>query len=142
MSTPKESEQKAWVIDQRFDSEHWISQGLKGRGELSFRGKLRFSGEWLGQISSDDPEAWLLVRSGATVRGTIRVSNVVIEGTLEDASIESSFVHVTSGAKVFGRIQADKIVCDSGALVQGRVVAAKALPNQKNTSKTKNTEAL
>jgi len=112
-----------WDSFEVLDSQHWISRGFEGRGDLRFEGNLRFRGVWLGLIEGTNPDAHLFVMKGAKIQGQIRCHRVTVEGDLHDADIQADTFHALNGAHVSGRIRARQLSIDEGAVVEGRVVS-------------------
>jgi cytoskeletal protein CcmA (bactofilin family) len=103
------------------EDQHWVSKTFKGRGELEFSGRLRFSGEWVGVITATDPGSHLFVHSDSKISGLVRVERISIEGRVEDADVEAEHCHILAGARVSGRLRAKHLVVEEGAMIQGRL---------------------
>jgi cytoskeletal protein CcmA (bactofilin family) len=112
-----------WDSFEVLDSQHWVSRGFEGRGDLRFEGNLRFRGRWLGLIEGSSSDSHLFVMKGARIQGQIRCHRVTVEGDLQDADIVADTFHALSGAHVTGRIRAQNLSIDEGAVVEGRVVS-------------------
>lgn len=112
-----------WDSLEVLEGQHWISQGFKGRGELEFSGSLRLSGEWVGTIRSQTPEAQLHILKGARIVGGIKVPRLSVEGDLSDVEIDVDWLKVMAGGRVSGNVRSKVIIVEEGAKIQGRIVS-------------------
>ena len=56
----------------------------------------------------------------ARLRGTIRVPTLSVEeSTLEDVDVEVDYFRALPGSRIFGKVQANNILIEEGALVEG-----------------------
>lgn len=110
---------KIWEDLEVLKDQNWISDEFVGRGHFSFSGQLRFSGDWTGSIESSDPEACLYILKGASVKGTIVANRVVVEGELGDIDLKAKSFEAHKGAVVLGRVCAENLFIEEGAIVQG-----------------------
>jgi len=113
-----------WDSFQGLEGQHWISAKFDGRGDLKFSGHLRFAGRWVGTLVSDDPKARLFILDSAVVSGRIRVEHLSVAGVLQDVDVRSRIFRVLKGSKIFGRIVAEKIIVEEGAIVQGDLICS------------------
>jgi cytoskeletal protein CcmA (bactofilin family) len=113
-----------WESLEILEDQHWISASFRGRGDFTFAGNFRFSGQWQGAMFSETPESHLYVRSGAQISGHVSVARVSVEGQMIDVDVEAEIFHALRGARVVGRVNAKKIIVDEGAIVEGRMVSA------------------
>jgi cytoskeletal protein CcmA (bactofilin family) len=114
-----------WNSLETLEGQHWISHGFRGRGELQFAGCLRISGEWTGRIRSQESGAQLHVMGTGVVSGALRMERLSVEGQLKDVDVEVKWMRVRAGARVYGRIKAETLIVDEGAIVEGRIVTAR-----------------
>jgi cytoskeletal protein CcmA (bactofilin family) len=113
-----------WTSLQSLEGQHWISAQFQGRGDLKFSGHLRFAGNWVGTFVSEDPNARLFILDSAVVSGRIRVDQVSVAGVLQDIDVKTKIFRVLKGSKIFGRVVAEKIIVEEGALVQGDLICS------------------
>lgn len=116
-----ESNQNVWEEFAGLEEQNWITQSVKGRGDIKFNGCLRFAGSWTGSVYSSDPEAHIYLLRGSKITGSIQVPYVTIEGTVEDGCIEAKSLYAKKEARVFGKIKVEKLVLDEGAVVEGQI---------------------
>ena len=112
------------------ENHHWMTRGFSGRGDLEFQGQLRFGGTWRGHISSNDPEAHLVVLKGAKIEGALHVAQISIEGQVEDGELRAKKVRLLEGARVRGRVLAESLVVEPGAVLEGRVQSLAEKPTK------------
>ena len=116
-----QNSESVWEEFSALAEQNWITQSVRGRGDLRFDGCLRFAGHWTGSIFSEDPNAHVYLLKGARIVGSIRATNVTIEGTLEDGVIEAKNLYAKSGAKIFGQVKVENLILDEGSVIEGRV---------------------
>lgn len=121
---------KVWQDLEILDDQNWISSHFRGRGNFSFSGQLRFSGDWKGSIESTDPGACLFVLEGARIEGQIKVARVVVDGSLADVDLSAEVFEAGPMARVEGRVSAKKLSVAEGAVVQGRILSQSANESQ------------
>jgi cytoskeletal protein CcmA (bactofilin family) len=115
---------RIWQDFEMLKEQHWVASDFRGRGEMEFRGQLRFSGQWTGSIRSDDPEARLYILEGARIEGRIHVAHVMVGGFLVDAHVEAQSFQALATAKIAGYVRAERMQIEEGAVLEG-VVGAK-----------------
>jgi cytoskeletal protein CcmA (bactofilin family) len=99
-----------------------IGAGTTVSGDVCFTGGLRIDGVVKGSVSAADGEAGTLVVSEqARVDGEIRVSHVVVNGTVNGPIIADDFLELQAKAKVLGDIQYRTLEMHLGAIVQGKL---------------------
>jgi cytoskeletal protein CcmA (bactofilin family) len=91
-------------------------------GNLTFSGGLRVDGRVRGNVVAADGEAGTLVVSeDAHIEGEIRVSHVVINGTVIGSVHATEYVELQPKANVTGDVHYKTIEMHLGAVVQGRL---------------------
>ncbi len=113
-----------WDSFQGLEGQHWISSQFEGRGDLQFSGHLRFAGRWVGTLVSTDPKARLFILDSAIVSGKVRVDQLSVAGILQDVDVRARIFRVLRGSKIFGRVVAEKIIVEEGALVQADLICS------------------
>jgi cytoskeletal protein CcmA (bactofilin family) len=100
-----------------------IGQGTVIEGDLRFRGGLRIDGEVVGRVLADPGKPSLLVLSEhAKVRGEIRASHVVIDGTVEGPIQADELLELQAKARVCGDIRYAVVEVQHGAIVDGAIL--------------------
>ena len=97
-----------------------IGAGTTVEGNLTFTGGLRVDGRVRGNVVAVDDEAGTLVVSEeARIEGEIRVSHVVVNGTVVGSVYASEYVELQAKANVTGDVHYKTIEMHLGAVVQG-----------------------
>jgi cytoskeletal protein CcmA (bactofilin family) len=102
-----------------------IGAGTIVDGDISFSGGLRIDGQVRGNVTAanGDP-CTLVVSEHARVDGEIRVSHVVINGTINGPVTADDYVELQAGARIVGDVSYRQIEMRVGAVIQGRLVHA------------------
>ena len=100
-----------------------IGTGTEIKGDMTFDGGLRVDGRVHGNVISVDGKPGTLVLSeAARIEGEIRVSHVVINGTVVGPVHAADYVELQSKANVTGDVYYRTLEMHLGAVVQGRLV--------------------
>lgn len=100
-----------------------IGAGTDIKGDMTFDGGLRVDGRVHGNVISVDGKPGTLVLSeAARIEGEIRVSHVVINGTVVGPVHAADYVELQSKANVTGDVYYRTLEMHLGAVVQGRLV--------------------
>lgn len=100
-----------------------IGAGTTIEGNITFTGGLRVDGRVRGNVVAADGKAGTLVLSEqAQIEGEIRVSHVVINGTVVGPVHAAEYVELQSKANVTGDVYYKTLEIQLGAVVQGRLV--------------------
>jgi len=102
-----------------------IGAGTTVLGDVSFSGGLRVDGVVKGNVNTADGEnGTLVVSEHARIDGEIRVSHVVVNGTVNGPISANDFLELQAKARVLGDIHYKTLEMHLGAVVQGRLVHA------------------
>jgi cytoskeletal protein CcmA (bactofilin family) len=100
-----------------------IGAGTEIKGDMTFDGGLRVDGRVQGNVVSVEGKPGTLVLSeAARIEGEIRVSHVVINGTVVGPVHAADYVELQSKANVTGDVYYRTLEMHLGAVVQGRLV--------------------
>ena len=100
-----------------------IGAGTTIEGNITFTGGLRVDGHVRGNVLATDGKSGTLVLSEqAQIEGEIRVSHVVINGTVVGPVHAGEYVELQSTANVTGDVYYRTLEMQLGAVVQGRLV--------------------
>ena len=100
-----------------------IGAGTVIKGDMTFDGGLRVDGCVQGNVVSVEGKPGTLVLSeAARIEGEIRVSHVVINGTVVGPVHAADYVELQSKANVTGDVHYRTLEMHLGAVVQGRLV--------------------
>ena len=100
-----------------------IGAGTTIEGNITFAGGLRVDGRVRGDVIATDGKPGTLVLSEhAQIEGEIRVSHVVINGTVVGPVHAAEYVELQAKANVTGDVYYKTLEIQLGAVVQGRLV--------------------
>lgn len=100
-----------------------IGSGTTIEGNITFAGGLRVDGRVHGDVVAADGKPGTLVLSEqAQIEGEIRVSHVVINGTVIGPVHAAEYVELQAKANVTGDVYYKTLEIQLGAVVQGRLV--------------------
>jgi len=99
-----------------------IGAGTKVTGDIHFTGGLRVDGEIHGSVIAEPGKASTLVLSEqARVNGEIRVTHLVLNGTVAGPIEASEYLELQSKAKVTGDVKYKTLEIQLGAIVEGKL---------------------
>ena len=100
-----------------------IGTGTKIEGNVSFSGGLRVDGEIKGNVTAlAEQSSTLVLSEKARIEGEIRVSHLVVNGTIEGPIFATEFIELQSGSRVKGDIHYSTLEMQLGAIIEGRLV--------------------
>lgn len=100
-----------------------IGQGTTINGDISFSGGLRVDGSVTGNIyTQNDDAAVLTLSEHGTIEGEIKVSNLVINGTIRGNVYSTSHVELAPKAKIQGNVYYRLLEMSMGAEVNGQLI--------------------
>lgn len=100
-----------------------IGIGTKVEGDVVFSGGLRLDGYVKGNVVAEEGKPSTLVLSEqARVDGAIRVSHVVINGTVNGPVYASEYVELQAKSRVIGDVCYKTLEMHLGAVIEGRLV--------------------
>jgi cytoskeletal protein CcmA (bactofilin family) len=100
-----------------------IGAGTRIEGHISFSGGLRVDGEVKGDVrTADGQQTTLVVSEQARVEGEIRVSHLVVNGTIVGPVHAAEFLELQPRSRVTGDVHYTALEMHLGAVVEGRLV--------------------
>jgi cytoskeletal protein CcmA (bactofilin family) len=100
-----------------------VGAGTKIEGNISFTGGLRVDGEIKGNVIADPSKPSTLVLSeNARVEGEIRVTHLVVNGTIVGPVDATAYLELQAKAKVTGDVHYKTLEIQLGAIVEGRLI--------------------
>jgi cytoskeletal protein CcmA (bactofilin family) len=100
-----------------------IGAGTTVEGNIEFTGGLRVDGKVRGNvIAAEGKPGTLVLSEQAQIEGEIRVSHVVINGTVIGPVYAVEYVELQPRANVTGDVHYKTLEMQLGAVVQGRLV--------------------
>jgi len=99
-----------------------IGAGTVVRGDVTFGGGLRIDGQVHGNVLAAEGEpGTLVVSEQARIDGEIRVSHVVINGTVNGPVNVDGHLELQAKARVAGDVAYRTLEMHVGAVIQGRL---------------------
>ena len=99
-----------------------IGAGTTVDGNVNFKGGLRIDGVVRGNVvSTDDDPCTLVISEQARVDGEIRVSHVVINGTVNGPVTADDYVELQARSRVTGDVTYKTLEMHVGAVIEGRL---------------------
>jgi cytoskeletal protein CcmA (bactofilin family) len=99
-----------------------IGAGTTVDGDVAFTGGLRIDGTVNGNVATVDHQAGTLVISEqARVAGEVRVSHVVINGTVTGPVSANDYLELQAKARVHGDVRYRSLEMHVGAIVEGKL---------------------
>jgi len=100
-----------------------IGIGTRIEGAITFKGGLRVDGEIVGNvIALPDQPSTLVLSERARIDGEIRVSHLVVNGTINGPVYATEFLELQSNSRVRGDVHYSTLEMHLGAVVEGRLV--------------------
>jgi len=104
-----------------------IGAGTRIEGNIVFSGGLRIDGEVKGDVSSSTEQpSTVVVSEQARIEGEVRVTHMVVNGTIAGQVHASEFLELQPRCRVTGDIHYTNLEIHLGAIVEGRLVHAAA----------------
>jgi cytoskeletal protein CcmA (bactofilin family) len=104
-----------------------IGAGTRIEGNVVFSGGLRVDGEVKGDVvAANDQPSTVVVSEQARIEGEVRVSHMVINGTVVGEVHALEFLELQPRCRVTGDIHYTNLEIQLGAVVDGRLVHAAA----------------
>ena len=99
-----------------------IGAGTVVYGNVAFTGGLRIDGHVQGNVIATDGEpATLVISEQAKIDGEIRVSHVVVNGTVKGQVTADAHLELQTKARIVGDVFYRTLEMHVGAVVQGRL---------------------
>ena len=100
-----------------------VGAGTTVEGNITFTGGLRVDGHVRGNVcAADDKPGTLVLSEQARIEGEVRVSHIVINGTIVGPVHAADYAELQAKANVTGDIHYRTLEMQHGAVVQGRFV--------------------
>ena len=92
-------------------------------GDVDFVGGLRVDGRVRGHIhSSSSGPSTLVISEKAIIDGEIRVSHVVVDGSVNGPIYSSEYLELLPNARIIGDVSYRTLEMQVGAMVEGRLL--------------------
>ncbi|RKZ40030.1 MAG: cell shape determination protein CcmA [Gammaproteobacteria bacterium] len=108
-----------------------IGQQTKIKGEINFSGGLHIDGHIEGHIRAlEDPSAVLTLSEQGTIKGDVRVPNIILNGTVFGNVYAEEHIELAISASVTGNVYYKLIEVAAGAEVNGSLIHSADMANQ------------
>jgi cytoskeletal protein CcmA (bactofilin family) len=102
-----------------------IGSGTRIEGSVIFSGGLRIDGEVKGDVvAATDQPSTVVVSEQARIEGEVKVTHMVVNGTIVGHVHASEFLELQPKCRVSGDIHYANLEIQLGAVVEGRLVHA------------------
>src|SRR4030067_712205 len=99
-----------------------IGAGTRIEGNVGFAGGLRVDGEIQGNVTAvADKPSTLVISEHALINGEIRVSHLVVNGTINGPVFAPESLELQSNSRVRGDVHYTTLGMHLGAIVEGRL---------------------
>jgi cytoskeletal protein CcmA (bactofilin family) len=106
-----------------------IGAGTVVQGSVVFTGGLRIDGTVNGKVATgEDAKGTLVISELARVEGDVKVSHVVINGSVAGPVTATDYLELQAKARVNGDVTYRTLEMHVGAIVQGKLIHAEAEP--------------
>jgi cytoskeletal protein CcmA (bactofilin family) len=100
-----------------------IGAGTRIEGNVHFAGGLRVDGEIKGNVIADlGKPSTLVLSERARVEGEIKVTHLVVNGTIVGPVDASEYLELQSKARVVGDVHYKTLEIQLGGIVEGRLI--------------------
>lgn len=101
-------------------------------GDISFSGGLRIDGHITGNVTANDDEhSTLVLSSEGSITGKVKVTNIIINGTVTGPIHAQGYLELQTKAKVYGDIYYGSLEIQLGASVEGKMIHQNKLEPEK-----------
>ena len=108
-----------------------IGQNTEVRGDIIFRGGLHIDGKVEGNITAlEDSDSVLTLSEQGSVKGEVRVPNVILNGKVTGNVYASEHVELALNARIVGNVYYNLIEMAMGAEVNGSLIRASDMSSQ------------
>lgn len=92
-------------------------------GDISFSGGLRVDGHITGNvIATDDEQSTLVLSDAGSIKGKIKVANIIINGTVTGPIHAQGYLELQAKARVYGDVHYGALEIQLGASVEGKMI--------------------
>ena len=92
-------------------------------GDISFSGGLRVDGHITGNvIATDDEHSTLVLSNEGSITGKIKVTHIIINGTVIGPIHAQEYLELQAKAKVYGDVYYGALEIQLGASIEGKMI--------------------
>jgi len=99
-----------------------IAEGTKIRGDVQFSGGLHLEGVIDGCVSAEGADSVLTLSDKGRINGEVRVSNAVVNGTVNGDIFVGERLELAGNARVEGNVHYKVLEMAAGAQVNGKML--------------------
>lgn len=107
-----------------------IAAGTTIRGDVHFQGGLHLEGVIEGSIAADGADAMLTLSGEGRVVGEVRVSNALINGTVQGDIYADERLELAGNARIEGNVHYKLLEMAAGAQVNGKMIHQGDVPRR------------
>ena len=107
-----------------------IAENTTIRGDVQFSGGLHLEGTIEGSIGAEGPDAVLTLSRKGRVNGEVRVSNMVIDGTVVGDVFVTERIELAANARIDGNVHYKLLEMTAGAQVNGKMLHQEETPRR------------
>ncbi len=107
-----------------------IAEGTRINGDVQFKGGLHLEGVIDGAISAEGVDAVLTLSDKGRINGEVRVSNAVINGTVNGDIFVGERLELAGNARVEGNVHYKVLEMAAGAQVNGKMLYQSESPRR------------
>jgi len=107
-----------------------IAEGTRISGDVQFKGGLHLEGVIDGAVSAEGVDAVLTLSDKGRVNGEVRVSNAVINGTVNGDIFVGERLELAGNARVEGNVHYKVLEMAAGAQVNGKMLYQSESPRR------------
>ena len=113
-----------------------IAENTTIRGDVQFNGGLHLEGTVDGSISADGADAVLTLSRKGRVNGEIRVSNMIVDGTVVGDVFVTERIELAANARIDGNVHYKLLEMTAGAQVNGKMLHQDDTPRRLGAPET------
>ena len=99
-----------------------IAEGTKIRGDVLFNGGLHLEGVIDGAVSAEGVDSVLTLSDKGRINGEVRVSNAVVNGTVNGDIFVGERLELAGNARIEGNVHYKVLEMAAGAQVNGKML--------------------
>ncbi len=94
-----------------------LDKSIRVKGELSFAGTLRVSGQIDGKIQGGRE---LIIEKNGLVRGAVEADTVYVYGLIEAEYVKAGKIEIHPGGRILGDIETKSLIIEEGGVLEGK----------------------
>ena len=99
-----------------------IAEGTRIRGDVQFTGGLHLEGVIDGAVSAEGADSVLTLSDKGRINGEVRVSNAVVNGTVNGDIFVGERLELAGNARIEGNVHYKVLEMAAGAQVNGKML--------------------